>query len=154
MLILLLVLFTFVAIVVGEFASRFESEECGAFACFLVVVCIILLIPVLINAHTLTQAPIIDDVIKIHQEENRRIEESLMELVTMHMEHEQHVFENVNHDSIVTLIQLFPELSSNDLVRTQMQIHVENSNTIRELRVRQVSFSRNRWWLHFNIFGS
>ena len=91
----------------------------------------------------------IDEKIAMYEEENEHIETDIAAVVKQYMDHESTIFENATVESPITLVSLYPELKSDTLVQSQIDIYVENNNAIKELREDKINVSVSRWWLYF-----
>lgn len=92
---------------------------------------------------------VIDDKIAMYQEENAKIEEQIAIVVSDYMEHESKVFDNAKVSSPIILAQLYPELKSDELVKSQIDIYVANNEKIKDLKLQKINDSVYRWWLYF-----
>ena len=110
--------------------------------------CIVLLFTIILM-HSVSSAKVIDDKIAMYQTENKKIETQIAEVVQQYQEYEQGTFDKVAPDKAVTLVSLYPELKSDDLVSKQIAIYVGNNNKIKELKEDKITASVDRWWLYF-----
>lgn len=92
---------------------------------------------------------VIDDKIAMYQEENTKIEEQIAIVVSDYMEHESKVFDSAKVSSPVILAQLYPELKSDELVKSQIDIYIANNEEIKDLKLKKINASVYRWWLYF-----
>ena len=92
---------------------------------------------------------VIDDKITMYQEENTKIEEQIAIVVSDYMEHESKVFDSAKVSSPIILAQLYPELKSDELVKSQIDIYVANNEKIKDLKLKKINNSVYRWWLYF-----
>lgn len=92
---------------------------------------------------------VIDDQIAMYEEENTKIEEQIATVVEQYQKYETEIFTNVSSDSSITLVSLYPELKSDSLVSSQIEVYVNNNEKIKELREEQIIGSVLRWWLYF-----
>ncbi len=92
---------------------------------------------------------VIDDRIAMYQEENVKIETQIAEIVKQYQKYEADIFAEVNPDSAITLVSLYPELKSDSLVNSQIEVYVSNNQKIKELREEEIEGSVKRWWLYF-----
>lgn len=92
---------------------------------------------------------VIDDKIAMYQEENSIIEEQIAIVVSDYMEHESKVFDSAKVSSPVILAQLYPELKSDELVKSQIDIYIANNEKIKDLKLQKINDSVYRWWLYF-----
>lgn len=92
---------------------------------------------------------VIDEKIAMYTEENTKIEQQMADAVAAYQKHETDVFTNVKSESAVTLVSMYPELKSDTLVQSQLEVYVANSERIKALKVDKISAGIYRWWLYF-----
>lgn len=93
---------------------------------------------------------IIDKKITIYQEENQHIEEQIQAVVDNYMQYESETFDKITGDGDpITLVTLYPELKSNELVARQIEVYQENNQQIKELRCEKLDHQIEAWWLFF-----
>jgi len=116
------------------------------------LVCIFFAIALIATVWLITSTrklSVIDDKIAMYENQNTKIEEQIAEVVQQYMEYESGVFTEVSSDSAITLVSLYPELKSDALVASQIELYVENNQKITELMERKINGSVTRWWLYF-----
>lgn len=91
----------------------------------------------------------IDEKIAMYQEENVKIEAQVADIVERYMEYETETFEIKSDDSYIVVASLYPELKSNTLVESQIEVYVKNNDKIKELKEAEIGYSIARWWLYF-----
>ena len=91
----------------------------------------------------------IDKKIAIYEEENTKIEQQIADTVKQYQESETGIFTEVAPESSITLVALYPELKSDTLVQSQIEVYVENNKTIKELKSSAINAPVYRWWLYF-----
>ena len=106
------------------------------------IVSIVLLICVLRRVN-------IDKKIALYEEENTKIEQQIADTVKQYQEYETGIFTEVSPEDSITLVALYPELKSDTLVQSQINVYVENNKTIKELKSSAVNAPVYRWWLYF-----
>lgn len=148
MLILLLVIGILSLVFSFVFFDEYDDSRTVFF--ILSLFCIFIsLIGVFICGGQLVENRIIEQKIAMYEEENTRIEQQTYDLICQYMEFESSTFENITPESSVTLINLYPELKSSELVSKQMDIYVENNAHIKELKEEQLNATVHKWWLYF-----
>lgn len=96
----------------------------------------------------------VDEKLKMYQEENQSIEEKIKTTVQNYKEYEQETFSKiVEKADLQTLILKFPELNSNELVKSEIETYKSNNEKIKSLKEQQIDKGRIGWWLYFNIGG-
>lgn len=91
----------------------------------------------------------IDKKIALYEEENTKIEQQIADTVKQYQEYETGIFTEVAPESSITLVTLYPELKSDTLVQSQIEVYVENNKAIKALKSSAINASIYRWWLYF-----
>ena len=91
----------------------------------------------------------IEKKIAMYEEENTKIEQQIADVVTQYQEYEAGIFTEVAPESAMTLVALYPELKSDTLVQSQIEVYVDNNKQIKELKCKAINTSVIRWWLYF-----
>lgn len=107
-----------------------------------VITSIVLLVSVLNRVN-------IDKKIALYEEENAKIEQQIADTVKQYQEYETGIFTEVAPEDSIALVALYPELKSDTLVQSQIEVYVKNNNTIKELKSSAIDASVYRWWLYF-----
>lgn len=149
---LIVLLLVFVALVVVSAILHEKTDfEFVTFCASLISIIASVFIIVLMIAHgaKLSEASAIDERIALYEEANCGIDSQITEIVTQYKDYEAGTFEKAKGDSTVALVTLYPELKSNELVQSQMEIYVENQKQILKLKEEKISLKVYRWWLYF-----
>lgn len=92
----------------------------------------------------------LDNKIEMYQTENTEIETTINYIIEGYKDYEQNVFENSKEGiDPVVLYSIYPELKSNELVNKQIDVYIQNKNTIKELKSQQIDNEVLAWWLYF-----
>lgn len=92
----------------------------------------------------------VDKKLTMYEEENIKIETKVKETVRVYMNYEQDTYNNlIKEADLTTLLIKYPELNSNELIKTEIQTYKENSKQIKELKSKQIDKSLMAWWLYF-----
>ena len=91
----------------------------------------------------------IDDKIAMYEEENAKIESQIEAAVAKYMEYESETFAVTSSESEITLVSLYPELKSDTLIASQIDIYTKNNKKIVELKEKKIDSGVTRWWLYF-----
>lgn len=92
---------------------------------------------------------VIDQKIAMYEEENAKIEAQINDLVSSYMDFEKETYGNFKAESSVTLVSLFPELKSDQLVQKQLEVYVSNNAEIKSLKEDKIDISMSKWRLYF-----
>lgn len=87
--------------------------------------------------------------IALYEEENAKIEQQIADTVERYQEYETGIFTDIAPESSITLVTLYPELKSDTLVQSQIEVYIENNKEIKELKSLAINASVYRWWLYF-----
>lgn len=87
--------------------------------------------------------------IEMYEEENTKIEKQIDTLVKQYMEYEGKTLAEFKSESSITLVSLYPELKSDDLVSKQIEVYIENNNKIKELKEDKINMKIGKWLLYF-----
>ena len=127
---------------VEEFAGG-ATMACGILGS---IVSFIALIGLLVTVSELTA---IQPKIEMYQIENANIENQIAECVREYQKYETEIFTDVAPDSAITLVSLYPELKSDELVKKQIEVYLANNQKIKELKEQDIMGDVYRWWTYF-----
>lgn len=104
---------------------------------------------VVTGVYETSQEDVIDTKIEMYIEENTNIEQSVTETVEQYLEHEFAIFDNLQGEDIQTLLVVYPQINSNELVKKQIEIFTNNNAKIKELKEQKLNIDVWRFWLYF-----
>ena len=96
-----------------------------------------------------SETKVVNEKIKMYMEENAKIEERIDTVVKEYMEYEGETFSELKGDSSITLVSLYPDLKSDELVKTQIATYQANNEKIKELKEIKINAKLYKWWLYF-----
>lgn len=147
MIILLIVLTIIITTLITIFVFDDYDEEIPiSVGGFLLVVEIIAL---LICIHKLISFRVIDDKIELYKKQNKNIEEKIELVVKEYKDFEKDTFTNLKADSYITLVNLYPDLKSDEMVKKQIDLYEENNKKITSLKEEKINKTIYRWWVYF-----
>lgn len=91
----------------------------------------------------------IDSKIEMYTEENAKIEIVITDTVEKYLEHEYNIFDSLQGEDISTLLVMYPEINSNELVKNNIEIFVENNNKIKQLKNKKINLATWKFLLYF-----
>ena len=92
---------------------------------------------------------IIDEKIALYETQNAKIEAQVATAVEGYKEFESDTFANCKPEDLTLVLTLYPELSSNELVKQQIYIYQDNNEKILALKEQKLNLEVCRWWLFF-----
>lgn len=119
------------------------------FSAIAIVGIIVFVIAGLVCAVEVTCASALDENLKMYEDENKKIEETIADTVTEYQNYERETFKEFSPGNAVTMVSLYPELKSDVLVQKQIETYVNNNAKIKELREEQNYINVTKWWLYF-----
>lgn len=151
---MLILLFIVCCAVTGVFWYRGRNDDWGYFhnpflMCIGIIGVIINLLCIIFTAHSVVGGRVIEAKIQMYTDENTYIEEQLDILVSQYMEYESDTYKEFKNKDSVTLVSLYPDLKSDELVKKQCDTYVDNSNKIKALKEEKINLSTEKWMLYF-----
>lgn len=146
MAILCFVLATICIVVYAQLSKKYDVEWINVFTIIFIALAVLfcfLGIPGTIDSRYTDQK------IQMYQEENEKIEEDVNVIITQYMEHENETFDMSKIESSTVLIQMYPELESNELVSKQIDIYNENNKKIKKLKLEKIKNQKAKFYLYF-----
>lgn len=142
---MLTLVFILVLVVFLVANSKDDYGELDGLVTFTGVLVVVLLIGLLVVGSGLINGRTYQKKIDILTEENERIETDIAELIESYMEHENIIFDAAKSDSAITLVNLYPDLKSSELVQSEIEIHNKNVEEIKKYRLDQAGISTYKW---------
>ena len=123
----------------------------GDLACYIIgsLLLVVVFVGGFCTIDGLIDAKTADERLVMYEEENARIEEQVASVVTQYQKYETDIFTEVKPESAMTLVSLYPELKSDALVQSQIELYTANNEKIKELREEKIQAKVYRWWLYF-----
>lgn len=146
MLILIMIIIFIIGVIIEVRTAK--ADEAG-FGLFMILIGNV--IPVFILLCLLSDYPFkVDEKIKMYEEENLIIEKKVKETVRAYMDYEKDTYEKIIKDAdLTTLMVKYPELGSNELVKSEVALYVDNNKQIKKLKEKRITRSIYRWWIYF-----
>ena len=146
-LLIILIILTIVFAVLDENCYNdydFVSGICG-------FLCVILLISDCVcGVNLFSKSYIIPKKIAMYEEENQKIESKINATVEKYMQYEKDIVYEVSpEDDSITLISLYPDLKSDQLIQSEIDTYIKNNNTIKELKTGMINVSIYRFLVYF-----
>lgn len=91
----------------------------------------------------------IDTKIEYLTEQNAQIDDEIKLIISSYQDHELEFYKEFENVSSTTLITLYPELKSNELVNKQLDIYFANQQEIKGLELKKIESGVIRWWMCF-----
>lgn len=89
------------------------------------------------------------EMIAMYEQQNNQIEEQIDTVVKQYQEYESDTYIKTSSESSITLVSLYPDLKSDELVKKQIKVYSDNNKKIIELKEKQINAKVSKWWLYF-----
>ena len=110
---------------------------------------IICLIVTLGYTASVVKSKYIVEKITMYEQQNKQIKEQIDTVVKQYQEYESDTYAMTSSESSITLVSLYPELKSDELVKKQIAVYQENNKKIINLKEKQIDANVAKWWLYF-----
>ena len=144
MLILLAIIFMIIAFITKDDYDDFPCAFCFAVGIIAIVATIGFSIALFNTKYTVQKK------IDMYQEENTIIEHKIENAVEKYMQFEKEVmFEVSPDDDVISLISLYPDLKSDELIKSEIDIYTENNKKIKEFKEKQLEAPTYKFLIYF-----
>ena len=113
------------------------------------IISIVLFLWVLTLCYKVGTGYTVDQRIEMYQTENMKIESSIDLLVTNYMNYESDTYKDLKDEDGISLVSLFPDLKSDELVSKQIKLYSANNKKIKQLKEEKIELSKAKWKLYF-----
>lgn len=150
MLILIIAIAIIMIIVMWIIAGNTYYDEIPEFigGCF-AFIGLLAIIGLVVCAIKLVNYRVIDEKIKLYQNQNKNIEEKIELVVKEYKDYEKDTFKDLKADSYITLVNLYPELKTDEMVKQQIELYMKNNKKITSLKEDKITRTIYRWWVYF-----
>lgn len=97
----------------------------------------------------LTSCRTINPKIEMLQEQNKQIEEKVAISVEQYMNYEKDTFTELKPESYINLVNLYPELKSDELIKQEIELYTTNNEKIVELKEMKIEETMYKWLIYF-----
>ena len=87
--------------------------------------------------------------IEVYETEMTTIQETINDVVADYLDHEKETYAELTPENAVIFASIYPELSSSELVKRQLEIYNEYLISIKNCKLKLASVSTAKWWLYF-----
>lgn len=113
------------------------------------VVGVIAVIAAIIMLCCAIDGSVIDEKISLYEETNSQIETHINNIVADYKSYENDTYEKFDGSNGTEIVNLYPELKTNELIKEQMEVYYDNQKSILSLKSQKISLKPIRWWLYF-----
>lgn len=158
---LIVLLFVFVALILLGVKLCYDGDyEFGGGACCTIGTLFSLgcLIGICVGIGCLVNLNTIDAQIALHEDENKRIEAQVETTVNHYLEYEKGIIDNINIDEydgerLLLISGIYPDLKANEMLKQQIELYIQNSESIRQMKLSKIKVENWKFWLYFGEVG-
>lgn len=87
--------------------------------------------------------------IEVYETEMTTIQETINDVVANYLDHEKDTYTALTPENAVIFASIYPELSSSELVKRQLEIYNQYLVSIKNCKLKLAGISTTKWWLYF-----
>lgn len=87
--------------------------------------------------------------IEVYETEMTTIQETINDVVANYLDHEKDTYAELTPENAVIFASIYPELSSSELVKQQLEIYNDYLVSIKNCKLKLAGISTAKWWLYF-----
>lgn len=139
-----------ILIVVGGIVSANSHDDKG-YGYQIIGGCIIgfATLGLLICGSIIGKVPEYNKQIEVYETEMTTIQETINDVVANYLDHEKDTYAALTPENAVIFASIYPELSSSELVKRQLEIYNEYLVSIKNCKLDLAGISTAKWWLYF-----
>ena len=138
-----------ILIVVGGIVNMINYED--GYAYQIVGGCILgfAVLGLLICGSIIGKVPEYNKKIEVYETEMQTIQVTINDVVANYLDHEKDTYAALTPENAVIFASIYPELSSSELVKRQLEIYNNYLVSIKNCRLALAEVSTAKWWLYF-----
>lgn len=114
-----------------------------------VIIWLLIFTIIILNIVYISNKLTIDSKIELYEQQNEEVYSSVETIAEKYMDFESSTYKELSKDSLITLIQTYPELKSNEILNRQINILLMNNDKIIELKESRINLSVYEFILFF-----
>lgn len=128
-----------------------KGELKGSFFLIIMAICCIIgFITIIFCIFDISKESDVNNQLEKYQNENAKIQSEMDKVVETYMEYKKDELGDLKIEgNNIYFVNMFPELKSDELIQKQIQIYMDNSQSIKDLEVRKNEISESKWLLYF-----
>ena len=140
-----------ISIIFNKKGNEARKDTAGWFASLIIssFATVIYLMVTLGFTASVVKSKYIVEKITMYEQQNNQIEERIDTVVKQYQEYESDTYAMTSSESSITLVSLYPDLKSDELVKKQIKVYQDNNKKITELKEKQINAKASKWWLYF-----
>lgn len=103
----------------------------------------------LICGSIISKVPEYNKKIEVYETEMQTIQVTINDVVANYLDHEKDTYAALTPENAVIFASIYPELSSSELVKRQLEIYNNYLVSIKNCKLALAEVSTAKWWLYF-----
>ena len=104
---------------------------------------------IIMCALSISKVPEYNKKIEVYETEMQTIQVTINDVVANYLDHEKDTYAALTPENAVIFASIYPELSSSELVKRQLEIYNNYLVSIKNCRLALAEVSTAKWWLYF-----
>ena len=104
---------------------------------------------IIVCALSISKVPEYNKKIEVYETEMTTIQETINDVVANYLDHEKDTYAELTPENAVIFASIYPELSSSELVKRQLEIYNNYLVSIKNCKLKLAGISTAKWWLYF-----
>lgn len=100
-------------------------------------------------ALSISKVPEYNKKIEVYETEMQTIQVTINDVVANYLDHEKDTYAALTPENAVIFASIYPELSSSELVKRQLEIYNSYLVSIKNCKLALAEVSTVKWWLYF-----
>ena len=98
---------------------------------------------------SISKVPEYNKKIEVYETEMQTIQVTINDVVANYLDHEKDTYAALTPENAIIFASIYPELSSSELVKRQLEIYNNYLVSIKNCRLALAEVSTAKWWLYF-----
>lgn len=138
-----------ILIVVGGIVNMINYEGSYAYKVVGGFILGLAAIGIIVCALSISKVPEYNKKIEVYETEMQTIQVTINDVVANYLDHEKDTYAALTPENAVIFASIYPELSSSELVKRQLEIYNNYLVSIKNCRLALAEVSTAKWWLYF-----
>ena len=106
-------------------------------------------VSLIVCAMSISKVPEYNKKIEVYETEMQTIQVTINDVVANYLDHEKETYAALTPENAVIFASIYPELSSSELVKRQLEIYNNYLVSIKNCKLALAEVSTAKWWLYF-----
>ena len=137
-----------ILIIIGVMLNSYEDKGVGWVAVG-GILAFIAAVGLIVCTMSISRVPEYNKKIEVYETEMQTIQVTINDVVANYLDHEKETYAALTPENAVIFASIYPELSSSELVKRQLEIYNNYLVSIKNCKLALAEVSTAKWWLYF-----